>query len=89
MGVRRRLKRKANVEVDLQVLLADAAVGALQPGLEVAYHLMDAGKDLFRVLAEQMIRTLAATLVVEAKPSQPLVSGSSNLSGQAGRGALR
>ena len=48
------------VEVDLQVLLADAAVGALQPGLEVAYHPMDAGKDLVRVLAEQMMRTLAA-----------------------------
>src|SRR5665647_3515007 len=62
------------VEVDLQVLLADAAVGALQPGLEVAYHPMDPGKDLVRVLAEQMMRTLAAGLVVEAKPSQPLVS---------------
>jgi hypothetical protein len=74
MGVRRWLKRKVNVEVDLQVLLADAAVGALQPGLEVAYHPMDAGKDLVRVLAEQMMRTLAAGLVVEAKPSQPLVS---------------
>jgi len=68
------VEAEGELEVDLQVLVADAAVGVLQPGLEVAYHPMDAGKDPIRVLAEQMMRTLAAGLVVEAKPSQPLVS---------------
>ena len=37
------------VEVDLQVLGTDPAVCALQPGLEVAAHPVNAGQSLVRV----------------------------------------
>jgi len=36
---------------------------------------MEAGKDLVRVLAEQMMRTLAATQVVKAKQTLAELSG--------------
>ena len=47
------------VEVHLQVLGADPAVGALQSGLEVADHPVDAGQDLVRVSLDEAVRALA------------------------------
>ena len=44
------------LQVGLKVLFADATVGALQPGLEVADHPVHAGQGLVRVLSEQPLR---------------------------------
>ena len=61
------------VEVDLQVLLGDAAVGALQPRLVVADHAVDAGQDLVQVVDGYPSGSLGPGAVVVAELAEPAV----------------
>ena len=61
------------VEVDLQVLLGDAAVGALQPRLEVADHAVDAGQDLVQVVDGYPSGSLGPGAVVVPQLAEPAV----------------
>src|SRR5487761_891539 len=61
------------IEVDLQLELGDSAVGAPQPGLQVADHAVDTGQHLSDVFTECQPGSLALGLVIVAEPGQPLV----------------
>ena len=61
------------VEVDLQVLLGDAAVGALQLRLEVADHAMDARQDLVQVIDGYASGSLGPGAVVVPELAEPAV----------------
>lgn len=75
-------------EVHLEALLADATVGALQPGPEVADDPMDPREDLVRLFAEQSMRAWAAGLVVQAELAESLVTLPVGVDGRPGGGAF-